>query len=192
MPAILSQILKSQLKGGKAGTYIRKDGKLVYKILTDREEAWNRGVVADRQVRALNLFQQEHPNHRIVHTYSKGSRVIKGSANLLGVKLENGLIGWLDLKTGHFSRGKNFQYLLHDLDDVYNYKDKQLEATWEALTPDQQARVMEEFREDTSKDFHALFDEYYSDEEGISETESLYDDFIQRFERASGVKVIEG
>lgn len=92
-----------------------------------------------------------------IFVYSQKSRVMRGTGNLLAVKIE-GEKGWIT-KEGRFIGEDEFRQQLHSIDStsIGQGMDGALVGKWDSLTPLQKAKVVNKFRNYNWDDFWAQF-----------------------------------
>jgi len=138
-------------------------------ILTD---AFNASYIAE--MRHLG-----HIGTYVTYIYSSKSRVVRGTENLLAVRMSDGRKGWMT-RDGRFISQDTMRELLYDVDQTLpaSTSDISLMDAWDAMSPQQKADfadIMQDF------DWDQFWEEIGSDDPArdLSAATSAYYDLIE-------------
>lgn len=142
--------------------------------------------VKDPVARRLNLYQQATAGEGryITHIYAKKSRVMRGTENLLAVKLNTGEKGWVNAK-GKFVKADNVRYQLRSLDytTVGYASDVSLEQVYDEATLTQKAEIAE-ILDDV--DWDEFWKEYYPKDDGNADFDrqwEMYEEIVEKIRK---------
>ena len=115
----------------------------------------------------------------VKYIYSPKSRVIRGTQDLIPVRLKSGVKGWL-ASDGRFYSMDEFRELLHNIDQTSPAaaSDISLLDAWDSLNAQQQVRLFETFRD---FDWDAFWEEIGSDDpdRDLGKATDAYDRFVE-------------
>lgn len=137
----------------------------------------------DPVARRLNLYQQSNvgKGRYITHIYAQRSRVMRGTENLLAVRLNTGEKGWVNAK-GEFIKLDNVRYQLRSLDytTVGYASDISLEQVYDEATLMQKAQIAE-ILDDV--DWDEFWKEYYPKDDGRADFDRQYEMYEEIVEK---------
>ena len=140
----------------------------------------------DPVARRLNLYQQATAGEGryITHIYAQRSRVMRGTENLLAVKLNTGEKGWVNAK-GRFIKADNVRYQLRSLDytTVGYASDVSLEQVYDEATLTQKAEIAE-ILDDV--DWDEFWKEYYPKDDGNADFDrqwEMYNEIVEKIRK---------
>ena len=100
----------------------------------------------DPILRVLNMSTGNLPLGKFVKLiYSRNSKVVRGSENMLAVKLNTGEKGWLDTRYGTFVSEQNLRAVLYSIDSTFvaGLTDTNLLAEYDSLSPADKVKLAE-------------------------------------------------
>lgn len=137
--------------------------------------------VRDPVAQRLNRFVQANPKlgQYISYIYSAKSRVLRGTENLLAVKLNSGAKGWITTE-GRFVSEEQLRNTLHSVDctSPAAVVGVSLRDIYESLTTQQKAEFADKVRD---FDWDAMFEEMYP-EEGEASADQQMDAYLELLE----------
>lgn len=181
--AFIKQVSGTSLKTASFAFYKSKKGG--YTLRPKRGKTSAKDPVAVR----LNKVLAETPaiGRHIGYVYSSKSRVIRGTENLLAVRLNSGVKGWVTPKGGFLSE-QDAIYTLRSLDytTVGFGSDLSLEQVYLDASPQQRARIAEIL---TDVDWDEFWKEYYPKDDGrpsYDRQADMYDEIVSRISKVVG------
>ena len=141
----------------------------------------------DPVARRLNLYQQSNvgQGRYITHIYAQRSRVMRGTENLLAVRLNTGEKGWVTAKGGFMSE-QELRNVLHSVDctSPASVMDISLLDIYDSLTAQQKAEFADKVRD---FDWDQMFEEMYP-KDGVAEADTQMDAYMELLETLGDVK----
>lgn len=141
----------------------------------------------DPVARRLNLYHIANPGsgRYITHIYAQKSRVMRGTENLLAVRLNTGEKGWVTDK-GRFMSEQELRNVLHSVDctSPASVADISLLDLYDSLTAQQKAEFADKVRD---FDWDAMFEEMYP-KDGEAEPDAQMDAYFELLETIGDIK----
>lgn len=141
----------------------------------------------DPVARRLNLYHGANPGsgRYITHIYAQKSRVMRGTENLLAVKLNTGEKGWITAK-GRFMSEQELRNVLHSVDctSPASVADISLLDLYDSLTAQQKAEFAEKVQD---FDWDAMFEEMYP-KDGEAGPDAQMDAYFELLETIGDIK----
>lgn len=141
----------------------------------------------DPVARRLNLYHIANPGsgRYITHIYAQRSRVMRGTENLLAVRLNTGEKGWVTDK-GRFMSEQELRNVLHSVDctSPASVADISLLDLYDSLTAQQKAEFADKVRD---FDWDAMFEEMYP-KDGEAEPDAQMDAYFELLETIGDIK----
>lgn len=139
--------------------------------------------VKDPVARRLNLYHGANPGNGryITHIYSQRSRVLKGTPNMLAVKLNTGEKGWIT-SDGRFYNADRVRLDLRSLDytTVGWGSDVSLEQVYDEANSIQKAEIAEIM---SDVDWDEFWKEYYPKDDGNPDFDrqwEMYNEIVEK------------
>lgn len=148
-----------------------------------------RGATSQKDVvaRRLNLYQQSNvgKGRYITHIYAQRSRVMRGTENLLAVRLNTGEKGWVTDK-GRFMSEQELRNVLHSVDctSPASVMDISLLDIYDSLTAQQKAEFADRVRD---FDWDQMFEEMYP-KDGEAGPDAQMDAYMELLETLGDIK----
>ena len=140
----------------------------------------------DPVARRLNLYAGKVPDGRwVTHIYAQRSRVMRGTENMLAVKLNTGEKGWVTDK-GRFMSEADLRNVLHSVDctSPASVMDISLLDIYDSLTAQQKAEFADRVRD---FDWDQMFEEMYP-KDGVAEADTQMDAYMELLETLGDIK----
>lgn len=179
--AFVKKVSGTSLTSASLAYYRNKKGG--YTLQRKRGKTSQKDPVAVRLNRMLTT--ESGIGKYVSYVYSGKSRVVRATDNLIGVRLESGVKGWVDVK-GRFLSLENARYTLRSLDytTVGYGSDLSLEAVWDEASPTQKAKIAEILMD---VDWDAFWKEYYPKDDGRGDYDTqaeMYQDIVEKISKA--------
>ena len=135
---------------------------------------------------ALNRYAQKNVGaSAVAYVYSSRSKVIRGTGNLLAVRLQGGAKGWIT-ETGNFLSADQLRNVLHSVDctSPASVMDISLLDIYDSLSPQQKAEFADKVRD---FDWDGMFEEMYP-KDGVAEADTQMDAYMELLETLGDIK----
>ena len=143
--------------------------------------------VKDPIARRLNLYHGANPGagRYVTHIYAQRSRVMRGTENLLAVRLNTGEKGWI-ASDGRFLSEQELRNVLHSVDctSPASVMDISLLDIYDSLTAQQKAEFADRVRD---FDWDQMFEEMYP-KDGEAGPDAQMDAYMELLETLGDAK----
>ena len=178
--SFVKKVSGTSLKSASLAYYRNKKGG--YTLQPKRGRTSQKDPVAV----ALNRYAQKNVGaSAVAYVYSSRSKVVRGTENLLAVRLQGGAKGWIT-ETGNFLSADQLRNVLHSVDSTSpaSVMGISLLDIYDSLSAQEKAEFADKVRD---FDWDQMFEEMYP-KDGVAEADTQMDAYMELLETLGDIK----